>query len=155
MGVNKFHGNRLKKALYKIPIMVFLMKEKMLIESTYDFLNCVFLKGKLICSGSFRPTVYSGEFEFIISYDGKSAPSVHVLKPLIEFNHDIHIYPQDGSLCLYHSKKDKLNWDYTEHHLFDTIIPWTLEWFVYYELYLITGKWEHPFVEHRKSKVKS
>jgi len=155
MGVKKFHGNRLKKALAKIPIKVFLAKEEELIESKYDFLSCTTLNGKLVCVGGFNPTPQSVEYKFIISYNGKSAPNVHVITPKIEFNHDIHIYPQDGSLCLYHSKKDSLNWDCTEHHLFDTIIPWTLEWFVFYELYQISGKWEHPFVEHRKSKEKS
>ncbi len=154
MGVKKFHGNKLTKALLKIPLKVFLMKEKKLIASKYDFLSCTFVKGKLICVGSFKPTPYSAEFKFIISYNGKSVPNVHVIEPTIEFSHDIHIYPQDGSLCLYHSKKDNLNWDYIEHHLYDTIIPWTLEWFVYYELYMISGKWEHPYVEHRKSKEK-
>lgn len=149
-----FHKNRLKKALHKIPIRVFLEKERKLIEENYDFLNCEVFNNKLICYGSFQPTSDSIEYKFLISYSGKSAPNVHVIEPKIEFNHDIHIYPQDGSLCLYHSKKDNLYWNYVEHHLFDTIIPWTLEWFIYYELYMISGKWEHPYVEHRKSKEK-
>jgi len=56
------------------------------------------------------------------------------------------MYPKNNTLCLYH--KSDLSWN-INCHLFDTIIPWTHEWFVYYELYCITGNWEHPFVPHK------
>lgn len=82
MGVKKFHGNRLKKALAKIPIKVFLAKEEKLIESKYDFLSCTTLNGKLVCVGGFRPTPQSIEYKFIVSYNGKSAPNVHVRQKL-------------------------------------------------------------------------
>ena len=50
--------------------------------------------------------------------------------------------------CLYH--KTDLAWD-TSYNLYDTIIPWTHEWIVFYELYLITGEWLHPFVPHKRN----
>jgi hypothetical protein len=62
------------------------------------------------------------------------------------------MYPSDNSLCLYHSKTDDLLWDPKKHNIFDTIIPWTQEWFTYYELYNITGVWEHPHIDHRLNK---
>ncbi|MCD4664441.1 MAG: hypothetical protein K8R68_04155 [Bacteroidales bacterium] len=69
-----------------------------------------------------------------------------IVEPQIEHNDDNHLFPKDNSLCLYH--KTDLTWD-TSYHLYDTIIPWTLEWFVFYELYLISGKWGHPFIPHK------
>ncbi|MGZ3776280.1 MAG: hypothetical protein ACXVI9_01405, partial [Mucilaginibacter sp.] len=67
----------------------------------------------------------------------------------IEYHDDIHMYYDDLSLCLYH--KTDLTWD-ADCHLYDTIIPWTQEWFVFYELWKLTGEWLHPFVSHKKIK---
>ncbi|WP_426430341.1 hypothetical protein ACPX19_12495 [Winogradskyella sp. HB-48] len=99
-----------------------------------------------------KPTDYSKEYSIELVYDGLNAPKVYVIEPEIEYHDDIHMFPKEKNLCLYHPKTDDFQWNYIKHHVFDTIIPWTLEWFVYYELYLITGKWEHPFVPHNTSK---
>lgn len=51
----------------------------------------------------------------------------------------------DGRLCLY---------DYREQpwrdgdNIHEKIIPWTAEWLVFYELYLIRGKWLGPEAVH-------
>ncbi|MCF6167085.1 hypothetical protein [Lutibacter sp.] len=128
-------------------------KEVEKINFYYDFLNCKIENRKLVCTGKTKPTATSEEYSFRIIYDGENSPKVFVDNPVIEYNDDIHMYPTDNSLCLYH-KTDLINerWSNKNYSLFDTIIPWTLEWFVFYELYLITGKWEHPFVPHNFSK---
>jgi hypothetical protein len=123
--------------------------EKSLINKHYDFLKCEQNGSILYCYGQFKPTQYSKTYKYRIKYAPPSRPVVTVIEPKIEYNDDIHVFPKDKSLCLYH--KTDLVWD-IGHHIFDTIVPWTHEWFVFYELYLITGKWEHPFVPHTIKK---
>lgn len=127
-------------------------KEKKLIEKHYDFIRCEIKRDKLICYGEFCPTMNSVNYQYRIEYKPPLKPSVFVRSPKIEYNDDIHMYPEDNSLCLYH--KTDLLW--TERsHLFDTIIPWTHEWFVFYELYQFSGKWLHPEVKHRSTREKT
>jgi len=140
----KFHGNRFNG------ISLIFFREKRLIEFNYDFLNCSIRQNQLICEGFIKPTEFSIDYKIRIVYDGRTSPKVYVLNPTIEYNDDIHMFSSDKSLCLYHSEIDNFYWKKKKHHLYDTIIPWSIEWFVYYEIYLISGKWEHPYIEHRK-----
>ncbi|MFT7157843.1 MAG: hypothetical protein ACI8Q1_002867 [Parvicella sp.] len=125
--------------------------EKKLIDKNYQFLECRIEKGILYCYGEYKPTSESTTYSYRIKYDPLDKPKVKVMKPVIAYNDDIHLYPKDNTLCLYH--KTDLIWN-TSCHLYDTIIPWTHEWFVFYELYQLTGKWLHPFVSHRKGNKK-
>jgi hypothetical protein len=152
MGVKKFHKNSLKTRVQNLSNKLILIREKKLIESHYEFLKCIIKQNKLFCTGKVKPTEYSKEYSIEIDYDGINSPKVYVLDPQIEYHDDIHMFPEENHLCLYHPESDNFYWDYKKHNLYDTIIPWTLEWFVFYELYLITGKWEHPFKPHRQTK---
>lgn len=125
--------------------------EKKLIEKHFDFLTCKIDKGVLYCYGDYQPTKESISYSYRIKYDPLKTPKVTVTNPVIPYNDDIHMYPQDNSLCLYYY--EDLVWNYS-HHLFDTIVPWTHEWFVFYELYHLTGKWQHPEVSHKKGEKK-
>lgn len=126
--------------------------EKSLIKKHYNFINCNVQRGALFCYGQFQPTEESITYQYRIKYAPPSKPVVHVKHPSIEYNDDIHMYPKDNSLCLYH--KSDMTWNCSLHHLYDTIIPWTHEWFVFYELYRFTGKWLHPEVQHIKGDKK-
>lgn len=152
MAVKNFHKNRFKKIEQHLAIRIILIREKKFIESHFEFLKCTISKNKLICAGKVKPSQYSMEYEIKIVYDGLKNPKVFVIDPEIKYNDEIHLFPSDKSLCLYHAETDDFYWDLKKHHLFDTIIPWTLEWFVYYELYLISGKWEHPYIDHKINK---
>ncbi len=145
----KKRTNRTKDVLIN---KLILNRERKLIISNYDFIECKISKNKLICLGKTKPTEFSIEYEFKIEYGGVNSPKVLTVNPVIEYSDDIHMFPKDNSLCLYHPKTDNFKWDFKRHQLYDTIIPWTLEWFVYYELYLISGKWEHHFVPHKRTK---
>ena len=149
MAVRKFHKNRLNKSKAILSARTILVREKRLIELNYTFLKCLFSNNKLICKGRTKPTVHSIKYEFSIIYDGLNIPSVYVNSPSVDYNDDIHLFPRDNSLCLFHKETDNLNWNPMKHNLYDTIIPWALEWFIYYELYLISGNWEHPYIDHR------
>ena len=152
MAAKKFHKNRFKSREQNLPIKIILIREKKLIESHYEFLKCDIKQNKLVCIGNVKPTKYSKEYSMKLVYNGLDAPRVYVVKPQIKYHHDIHIYPKEGNLCLYHPETDNFNWDYRKDNVYDTIIPWALEWFVYYELFLITGKWQHPFIPHPLNK---
>ena len=120
-------------------------REKSLLQQNYAFLKCEIQNGVLYCYGEFQPTVYSINYHYRVKYSPQSVPKVTVIYPVIDYNDEIHMYPKSNSLCLYH--KTDLVWD-TNCHLYNTIIPWTHEWFVFYELFKISGRWEHPFVPH-------
>lgn len=123
-------------------------KERSLIANNYDYIECIIQGSVLFCYGEYQPTTESEIYKYRIKYNPKSRPVVHIKSHEISYNDDIHMYPKDNSLCLYH--KTDLAWD-TSYNLYDTIIPWTHEWIVFYELYLITGEWLHPFVPHKRN----
>lgn len=129
----------------KISTIAVLGLEKSLIERNYTFLNCKIENGSLYCYGSYQLSEFSIKYDYRIKYNGVSKPNVQIKSPKVEYNENIHMYPIDNSLCLFHSSD--LIWS-SKSHLYNTIIPWTHEWFVFYEIYKITGKWEHPYVPH-------
>jgi hypothetical protein len=66
-------------------------------------------------------------------------PQVTVIKPRLEVRPGAtslpHVYPGD-ELCLFYPgqwKPDML--------VAATILPWTAEWLMHYELWLVTGHW--------------
>lgn len=124
-----------------------LMVEKHLLEKHYDHLTVNIRDRVLIAYGICKPSQESITYTFKIKFDPGNAPAVYVTDPQITYNDEIHMYSEDNRLCLYYPKD--YSWNY-KSHLFNTIVPWTHEWFLFYELYQITGKWLHPFVEHRK-----
>lgn len=149
MADRKFHKNRLNKTKAFLSTRTILVREKKLIELNYNFIKCNISKNKLTCFGSTKPTEYSETYDFKIIYDGLVSPKAYVVNPEVGYDENIHMYPQDNSLCLFHPETDNFYWDSKKYHVYDTIIPWGLEWFIYYELYQITGKWEHPNIDHR------
>lgn len=143
MAATKFQGK--KKINYVNVIAI----EKSLLQKHYSFLKCEIKNGILYCYGNYQPSEESPNYSYRIKYDGYKSPCVTVLNPQIPYHDDIHMYPKDNSLCLYH--KTDLIWD-TNCHLFCTIVPWTHEWFVFYELYKLYGVWLHPEVKHKTTK---
>ena len=124
-----------------------LQLEKRLLEKHYTFLTCRIIGGVLFVYGSCRPGEYSITYAYKLKFVPGKPPKVYVTQPEIPYNDDIHLYADDNRLCL-HFPND-YSWT-DDSHLFDTIIPWTHEWFLFYELYLLTGDWQHLFVSQRK-----
>jgi hypothetical protein len=69
---------------------------------------------------------------------------VRIINPHIDPKGAIHIY-RDGHLCLYHPKSQPWSGNKNIH---ETIIPWTAEWLIFYELYLSEGRWLGPEISH-------
>ncbi len=57
----------------------------------------------------------------------------------------------NGSLCLFDPRVSPWKGSYNLH---ETIIPWTAEWLVFYELYKIHGKWLGPEAPHDPKEPK-
>jgi hypothetical protein len=95
--------------------------------------------------GILQPTPLSCKYTIKLVYKIGTRPNVYVLEPELvvpDKKSEIHMF-NDGSLCLYF--KD----DWTPKMLIaETLIPWTSEWLLHYEVWRITGKWHgggiHP-----------
>lgn len=114
--------------------------EKGMIESRFPCFRCKAVSAdttKLECFGSIRPTEHSITYSLKLDYQVWTTPRVYVVEPEIMPSAQIHIY-QEGHLCLFYPKETP--WT-PVLHISDTILPWTAEWLVYYELFKITGQW--------------
>lgn len=120
--------------------------EKYLLEKHFSFIKVRLSSNVLECTGQCQPSQHSPVYTYKVRYMPGKPPKVFVISPKIDYDVDAHMY-SDGSLCLYYPKD--YSWT-TSCNLYNTIIPWTHEWFVFYELYQLTGEWKHPFVEHKR-----
>ncbi|WP_316794197.1 hypothetical protein [Pedobacter frigoris] len=121
--------------------------EKHLLLKHYAFLEVSVTGNNLTCTGYCQPSKHSIIYHYKIKYSASQYPRVYAVDPEIEYDEDIHMYSSDNRFCLFYPKD--FSWT-TETHLFNTIVPWTHEWFLFYERYQISGKWEHPFVPHKR-----
>lgn len=102
----------------------------------YDFLDSKIVKGKLISTGFVQPKGCE-KYKIKIEWTAGTSPRVVILNKDIEPKNEIHMY-KDRSLCLYYPPD--LKW---RNHLkiADYIVPWVVEWIVFYEIFQMTGKW--------------
>jgi hypothetical protein len=90
-------------------------------------------------------------FRVGIFYKGALPPKVYLLRPMLADNAP-HVYRKDGSLCVYYFA----DWTWSEDkHLASTIVPWTIVWLYFYEIWLETGEWLGDEAPHKSREVKS
>lgn len=118
--------------------------QKFLIEKFFPVFECSLKHGVLTCTGGIRPVPEAEEYTVGIRYAEWGIPHVKIQRPNITPRKEIHMY-RSGELCLYHPPTEP--WC-SMNDLHKTIIPWTAEWLVYYELFLTEGKWLGPEVRH-------
>lgn len=104
----------------------------------------------LVWLGFIQPTSVSKAYKAKIVYKFRHHPNIYVVKPKLELypgsNTLPHVYSTEKQwLCLYYRKARE--WK-SNMLLSETIIPWTKEWFYFYELWLATGKWLGGGNEH-------
>lgn len=88
--------------------------------------------------GHLTPTPLSRTYKVRILYKLGSRPRIGVLSPALEVppgKNLPHTYPGD-ELCLYFPGE----WDGSRLFV-DTVVPWTSEWLVHYEIWKFTGRW--------------
>lgn len=120
------------------------LKDRSEIETNFDFLNCRITSNGLICEGVFSLPETSNDYEVRIIYSHPKYPEVFVINPKIEYKPELHMY-RNSSLCLYYPKDNSFT---SKSTLYDTIIPWTSEWLIFYELYKRWGKWLGKYKTH-------
>jgi hypothetical protein len=89
-------------------------------------------------TGQLQPCDLSRVYVIRIDYAQGRYPAVRVLAPELkatEAGFLPHTY-DDGTLCLH----DVRQWT-GAMLIVDTIVPWTAEWLLYYEMWLATGEW--------------
>ena len=87
-----------------------------------------------------------------IEYHPPKSPKVYLQRPkLVRANDDQdfnHVY-KDGQLCLYDPRENE--WT-QEMGIARSIVPWTIQWLVFYEVWLLTGKWCGVEAAHSEDK---
>jgi hypothetical protein len=87
-----------------------------------------------------QPTPASRRYTIHLVYRSGEVPDVFVIAPALALHPEAdilpHTYPGD-KLCL-HLPGEWQPGMYIAH----TTIPWTSEWLFYYELWVITGRWD-------------
>lgn len=94
--------------------------------------------------GVMAPDPGSTTYEILVEYRGPRAPRVYVLSP--ELGRCKHRY-KEGHLCLFYPRDPGRRWE-QDSIVALTILPWTASWLHFHELYLETGEWLGPEVEH-------
>ena len=118
-----------------------LIHEKYLLTKHYPSLRCEIREAILICRGLMQPNAHCREYYFELEY-GRNAfnehlPLVRIVYPIIKTDIECHMY-RSGHLCLYYKEDRSFT---NDSNLYNTIIPWTAEWIVYYELYQLGHGW--------------
>lgn len=128
-----------------------LFDQMMTLRAAYPSASCELRNGTLFWFGKVKPTSLSREYNVALTYSNSQVPKVWVIGEELQkiedpnFPHKYEVDPQNNMvrICLYRYReftKDKF--------LANTIIPWTVEWLYFYEIWLATGTWcgggEHP-----------
>ena len=91
--------------------------------------------------GRIRPTPLSNIYEVEVRYHIGKNPRVFVLNPKLEKPNKEKNIPHtytDKEPCVYYPQYGE--WS-NDKFVADTIIPWTILWFFFYEVWLATGIW--------------
>lgn len=118
--------------------------QKVLIEKYFPCFKCRLSRRRLECEGIITPSEHCDTYRVAILYEQDGVPEVRIKKPQIIPSTKIHMY-STGALCLYKPSDDP--WS-ARDNIHEKIIPWIAEWLVFYELYLIEGKWLGPEASH-------
>jgi hypothetical protein len=116
--------------------------QKHLVERHFACFRCIVHRNVLDCFGEITPSIHCQTYQVAIRYRKGGIPNVKIRTP--DIPKPIHMY-RDGTLCLYDYREQP--WS-TWNNIHETIIPWTAEWLVFYELYLMCGKWLGPEAAH-------
>jgi len=141
----------------KIP----LIQQKAALCAAYPDGKCdIENRKKLSWFGKIQPTPISQEYSVCLVWEPSASPKVWVIgdelqkldDPNFPHKFEIDVEKKMVRLCLYH---------YQEFNsceiLANTIIPWTIEWLYFYEMWLATGEWHgggvHPQIGIPKTNV--
>lgn len=103
-----------------------------------------------MCTGTLRPLPACREYQFRLEYRVPKKPKVWIEDPpLVRRSPDEpipHTYGDDRP-CLFYPSEFR-----SDQLLARTIIPWLMEWLVFYEAWLATGVWLGGGIDHGGNK---
>ena len=122
-------------------------EQRAYIRNLWPSLVCTIARGRLVCRGPLKPFPMAAVYTVRIEYLEPKKPITWIEDPpLQKTSHSArleHIY-KDDSACTFYPRTD---WN-AGRLLAYTVIPWLLEWLLFYEIWLVTGTWEgggiHP-----------
>ena len=130
------------------------------LRTAYPTAKCQNKKNTLWWCGKIRPTPLSKEYNVVMTYTLWKSPTVYICGDELEklddseFPHKYHIDLETKlvEICLYRYREFS-----AYKFLSKTIIPWTIEWLFFYEIWLSTGEWcgggDHPDAGEAKEKA--
>lgn len=90
--------------------------------------------------GTLQPSAISDLYTVQILYDMPLRPKVSVLAPTLQLAEGRerlpHVFPEDH-LCLHLGHEWR-----PDMFISSTVVPWTAEWLIHYESWLLTGDWQ-------------
>lgn len=130
-------GNKLGFRSNALP----LAKQVALMRQSYPHLEPVWKKNEVRWVGVVQPTAATKQYKVLIRYQLDSTPKVWIIEPeLVTRTEDEripHVYP-GNRLCLYTPGRG----EWTRRlSISDTIVPWTVLWIYYYEVWHATSRW--------------
>lgn len=139
----RFHGGRIRMPRingFGLPPAI----QNVGVARHFPTFKASFGRGKVTWRGTLQPREGSPVYRVSVTYKPGWPPEVRVISPRLDPDAP-HVYP-GGLLCLYWPK-DK-NWN-CHKSMAETIIPWTAQWLLFYELCKDTGRWLGPESPHR------
>lgn len=134
-----------------------LINQKMELKISYPSATCEIHKNTLFWRGKIQPTPLSREYCVQIIYKLRMPPQVWVYgnelqkldDPKFPHHYEIDVKKKRVRICLYRYREFS-----SKEFLSKTIIPWTVEWLYFYEIWLATGEWcgggDHPNIGGKK-----
>lgn len=138
-----------KKYLKEKPISLF--DQKISLKMAYKDSFCEIEGNSLLWIGEIQPTPISRTYTVIVKFCMWETPQIWIMgdslknldSPDFPHKYDIDTEKKMVRVCLYRYREFN-----TYKFLSQTIIPWTIEWLYFYEIWLATGEWcgggEHP-----------
>ena len=106
-------------------------------------------------SGDLRPSALSDTYTIEISYTIRRRPEIRVLTPELRLRPGHERLPhvlEGNKLCVHQAHEWR-----GDSILAHTIVPWTVAWLYFYEVWFATGSWEgggtHPDLPQHKSML--
>ena len=151
-------GNKKKKYFGEPKLR--LVDQKTELELMYPEAKVYIKNGVLTWTGIVKPSPCSKEYTIKVEYRMGKYPVTWLMNEELDFEtytqiphkYNVDLKEKTVQLCLFMPRKR----EWTKNcSIADTIVPWTIEWLYYYEIWQITGEWkgggEHPTLKACKN----
>jgi hypothetical protein len=113
----------------------------MRMQTLHGQFKAIVRRERVLWTGTLQPSPLSDTYRVRIEYGPRTPPKVWVLSPALTGRPEQptipHTYPGPRP-CLY--LPDSGEWS-REQFVAETIVPWTVLWLYFYEVWHVTGQW--------------